>query len=82
LRGNSLRTDGTLRSVRCTELSQPDLTKGMPSAHLREGGMVVGLVGEEEVLLAALLRHDEWLSSLSGEGQQHELKTYFTNVGG
>lgn len=31
---------------------------------------------------AALLRHNEWLSSLSGEGQQHEFKNYFKNIGG
>lgn len=31
---------------------------------------------------AALLRHEEWLSSLSGEGQQHEFNTYFKNIGG
>lgn len=31
---------------------------------------------------AALLRHEEWLSSISGEGQQHEFKTYFKNIEG
>lgn len=31
---------------------------------------------------AALLRHEEWLSSLSGERQQQEFKTYFKNIEG
>lgn len=31
---------------------------------------------------AAFLRHDEWLSSLTGDGQQHEFKAYFKNIGG
>jgi apoptosis-inducing factor 3 len=35
-----------------TSTAPPDLTKGIPSADLREGGMVVGLVGDEEVLVA------------------------------
>lgn len=31
---------------------------------------------------AALLRHDEWHSSLAGEGKHHEFKTYFKNIEG
>ena len=42
--------------------SGPDLTKGVAAAELTEGGMLTGLVGEEEVLL---VRHSGRVTALS-----------------
>ena len=42
--------------------SGPDLTQGIPAADLKEGGMLTGLVGADEVLL---VRHGGKLSAVS-----------------
>ena len=43
-----------------SEQEGPDLARGVPASSVHEGGMLVGRVGEDEVLIAR--KGDEWFA--------------------